>query len=172
MALNPYATNLGDQDARAVLASTPGLVHTIACALTPEQVEAPWAPSIDGKRKWSPREIVAHLADCEMVFSFRLRQTLAPSAGQPHAVIQPFDQDAWASRYAAYPLPAALELFRAAREWNLKLIGSLSEAEFTRECTHPERGTMTFRTILETMAGHDLNHLKQLESIPGFDQSA
>jgi hypothetical protein len=28
---------------------------------------------------------------------------------------------------------------------------------------HPERGTMTFQTIIETMAGHDLNHLAQLQ---------
>jgi hypothetical protein len=31
--------------------------------------------------------------------------------------------------------------------------------------THPERGTMTFQTIVETMAGHDLNHLAQLKKI-------
>jgi hypothetical protein len=31
--------------------------------------------------------------------------------------------------------------------------------------THPERGTMTFQTIVETMAGHDRNHVKQIEAI-------
>lgn len=164
MELNPYASFLrglaGEQDARAVLAATPGLLHTAACALTPEQVAAPIAPG-----KWSPLQIVAHLADCEVVFSFRLRQTLAPSPGQQHAVIQPFDQDAWATHYAGYDLPSGLELYRAAREWNLKLIGGLSEAEMARETTHPERGTMTFRTILETMAGHDLNHLAQIQRV-------
>jgi hypothetical protein len=58
---------------------------------------------------------------------------------------------------------SALEMFRAARVWNLRLIGGLSEADFAREMTHPERGTMTFWTVVETMAGHDLNHLGQLE---------
>ena len=83
MELNPYARYLDGQDARAVLAATPGLLHQSACALTPEQVEAPIAPG-----KWSPRQIVAHIADCELAFSFRLRQTLA----EPHYVAQPFDQ--------------------------------------------------------------------------------
>ena len=106
MELNPYAKYLGEQDARAVLAATPGLLHQAACALTPEQVEAAIAPG-----KWSVREIVAHMADCEVVFSFRLRQTLAEDG----PVIQPFDQDKWARRYAAYSLPAGLEMFRAAR---------------------------------------------------------
>ena len=146
-----------------VLAATPGLVHQAVCALTPEQLEAPIGPAVAGKARWSPREIVAHLADCELVFSFRLRQTLATVA----PVIQPFDQEAWAERYQGYDLPSALELFRAARGWNVKLIGGASAADFAREVTHPERGTMTFRTIVETMAGHDLNHLAQLQKLVG-----
>ena len=167
MATNPYAQHLdgpggpGAQAARAVLAATPGRLHQLCCELTPEQIEAPWAPG-----KWSPREIVAHLADCELAFSFRFRQTLAAAAHAP-AAVQPFDQDAWAGRYAAYTLPEALELFRAARLWNLKLIGSLSAADLEREAMHPERGAMTFQLQTELVAGHDLNHLKQLESVAG-----
>jgi uncharacterized damage-inducible protein DinB len=156
MVLNPYAKFLGEQDARAVISATPGLLHQAVCALTPEQIEAPIAAG-----KWSPRQIVAHLADCELVFGFRLRQTLAMNA----PVIQPFDQDVWAERYAAYDLPVALEMFRAARGWNLKLIGGASEADFAREMTHPERGTMTFAAVVETMAGHDLNHLAQVQGV-------
>ncbi len=156
MEINPYAKYLGEQDARAVMAATPGLVHQALCALTPEQVEAPIAAG-----KWSPRQIVAHLADCELVFGFRLRQTLAMA----NPVIQPFDQDAWAEHYAGYDAPSAIELLRAARGWNIKLIGTLSEAEFAREMTHPERGTMTFQDVLATMAGHDLNHLGQLQAV-------
>jgi uncharacterized damage-inducible protein DinB len=158
MELNPYAKYLSGQNARAVLAATPGLLHQAACALTPEQVEAPIAPG-----KWSIREIAAHLADCELVFSFRLRQTLAEDG----PVIQPFDQDVWARRYASYDLPAGLELFRAARGWNLQLIGGLGGADLARTMTHPERGTMTFQTVIETMAGHDLNHLGQVQGYVG-----
>jgi hypothetical protein len=156
---NPYAAQLGSQDARAVLASTPGLIHQAVCALTPEQIEAPIAPG-----KWSPREIVAHLADCELAFSFRLRQTLAAPADEP-ALLQPFDQTAWSQRYVAYDMPSALELFRAARGWNLKLIGTLSQADLDRPAFHPERGEQTFQSILETSAGHDLNHLVQLQRL-------
>jgi hypothetical protein len=154
---NPYAAQLGTQDARAVLASTPGLLQQATAALTPEQIAAPIAPG-----KWSPCEIVAHLADCEIAFSFRLRQILAAPAAEP-AWLQPFDQDAWAKHYSAYDLPGALELFRANRLWNLKLVGTLSQADLDRAAHHPERGDLTFQTVLETMAGHDLNHLGQLQ---------
>ncbi len=154
MELNPYASCLGDLDARAVLSATPGLLHQAACALTPEQVAAPTAPG-----KWSVCQTVAHMADCELVFSFRLRQTLAEDS----PTVQPFDQDRWARHYAAYDLPSGLELFRASREWNLKLISDLSAADLVCPMTHPERGTMTFQNLLETMAGHDLNHLRQVQ---------
>jgi uncharacterized damage-inducible protein DinB len=151
--LNPYAKFLGAGDARVVIAMTPGLVNQAISAMTPEQIDAPISEG-----KWSPREIVAHLADCELVFAFRLRQTLA----MPSPVIQPFDQDDWAKQYAVYDIASALAMFHAAREWNVKLIGGLSEADWQREMTHPERGTMTFQTVVETMAGHDINHLEQL----------
>jgi hypothetical protein len=159
MQANPYAQNLGTQDARAVIASTPGLVHQAVCSLTTEAIESPIAPG-----KWSPRLVVAHLADCELAHGFRLRQTLAAPAGE-RALLQPFDQDAWARHYAGYDLQSALELFRAARVWNLKLIGTLSQADLDRPAHHPERGDLTFQTILETMAGHDLNHLAQLQRL-------
>jgi uncharacterized damage-inducible protein DinB len=154
--MNPYAKLLDVQDARVVMAATPGLVHQAVCAMTPEQIEAPISEG-----KWSPRQIVAHLADCELAFGFRMRQTLAEEA----YVTQAFDQDRWAEHYSHYDMPSAMAMFRAAREWNVKLVGGLSEADLAREMTHPERGTMAFTGLLETIAGHDLNHLKQLQGV-------
>jgi hypothetical protein len=111
--------------------------------------------------KWSVREILCHLADCEIVFAYRLRQTLA----EPHHVIQPFDQDAWAQTYAAYDAQSALAVFTAVRNYNVKLIASLAPEALSKPVTHPERGTMTFESIVETMGGHDLNHIVQIEKI-------
>lgn len=111
--------------------------------------------------KWSAREILCHLADCEIAFGFRLRQTLA----EPDHVIQPFDQELWAKRYAHLDGTAALSTFVALRSWNLAMLKGLSPDDFNIPATHPERGRMAFRTILETMGGHDLNHIGQLETI-------
>jgi uncharacterized damage-inducible protein DinB len=160
MELNPYASFLNGQNPVPVLTSTVDRIHRLTMNLTADQINASPAP-----RKWSIREIVSHLADCEIVFSFRLRQTLAPTLDQPHTIIQPFDQDAWATRYAAYQFEPALALFRAARNWNLLFLNTVSEADRQRPTTHPERGTMTFWTIIETMAGHDINHLGQIERL-------
>jgi uncharacterized damage-inducible protein DinB len=156
MDLNPYAKFLDGRDPIPVITSTADHLRAVTEPLSPAQADAPPAPG-----KWSVREIIAHLADCELVFSFRLRQTLS----EEHAIIQPFDQEIWAKRYAAYDLPSALALFTATRNWNLKLLTTVDEADRHRPTTHPERGTMTLWTIVETMAGHDINHLQQLERI-------
>ncbi len=52
-----------------------------------------------------------HLADCELVFAFRLRQTLAEDA----PVVQPFDQEKWAVTYTGVAASQALEVFTAMR---------------------------------------------------------
>jgi uncharacterized damage-inducible protein DinB len=160
MELNPYAIYLNGQDPIPVLTTTAERLQTLTASLTGAQINTPPAPG-----KWSICEIVAHLADCETVFSFRLRQTLAPAPDQPHAIIQPFDQEAWARRYEAYQLESALALFQAARNWNLLFLTTVSQDDRHRPTTHPERGTMPFWTIVETMAGHDINHLQQIERL-------
>jgi len=132
-------------------------------AIGPTRLEVSPAPG-----KWSARDIVAHLADAEVVFAFRLRQTLA----EDHHVIQPFDQDRWAKSYTACDARLALAALSALRAWNVALIQSVEAPDLSKPVTHPERGTMTFQTIVETMAGHDRNHIKQVEAIAGQPSSA
>ena len=158
--MNPYATQLGSRDPIATVAETPARLSSLMGRIGAERMNQPAAPG-----KWSPRQIACHLADCELAFSFRLRQTLSQDAH----VMQPFDQDRWADNYAAYEAPAALAVFSVVREWNLALLRSLPAEAFARKVSHPERGEMTFRTIVETMGGHDLNHLKQLEQMATGD---
>jgi hypothetical protein len=160
MELNPYAIYLNGRDPIPVLTATAERIRALTAGLTAAQINT--SPAL---RKWSIREITAHLADCEIVFSFRLRQTLAPELNQPHAIIQPFDQDAWAKRYEAYQFDPALALFQAARNWNLLFLANVTPDDRHRLTTHPERGTMPFWTIVETMGGHDINHLQQIERL-------
>ena len=80
-------------------------------------------------------------------------------------MLQPFDQEKWAAPYKGIAAKDAFAAFTAIRNWNLLLIGKTLATSATRPVTHPERGTMTFQTIVETMAGHDLNHLAQLRRI-------
>jgi hypothetical protein len=154
--LNPYAKFLDGRPLEAILSATSHEVANKLQMIGPDRSNEPSAPG-----KWSPAEIVCHLADCEIAFAFRLRQTLA----EDHHVLQPFDQDKWSVPYKGIPARDALAAFTAIRTWNLKLIAKALPVSESKPVTHPERGTMTFQNIVETMAGHDLNHLAQLARI-------
>jgi len=156
MAANPYASFLGDRDALQVIGATPDRLRTLLDTLGEHGEERALAPG-----KWSARKILCHLADCETAFAFRLRQALA----EDHHVLQPFDQEKWAANYDAYTTREAWVVIAALRKWNLRLIESALPSAKSKPLTHPERGEMTFQTIVETMAGHDLNHIGQLERI-------
>ena len=156
--MNPYAAFLGDRNPTDVLEQTSRLLSKAGERLTPANLE--WRPA---PGKWNAREIFCHLADCEIAFGFRLRQTLA----EKNHVIQPFDQEKWAGMYGGLSAHSALSTFSALRDWNLALIGAASPEGMAKKVTHPERGDMTFGVIVETMAGHDLNHLKQIDAIVG-----
>lgn len=146
---NPYAKYLGDLDPLPVLAETPARL----AAIDPANYGTPWAPG-----KWTYGQIIAHLADCEVAFAFRLRQ----AAAEDHYVVQPFDQDRWADTYPTADPAAALAVFTSVRQWTLAFLRALPPETMDKPVSHPERGEITFRTIVEIIAGHDRNHLAQL----------
>lgn len=153
--MNPYAAFLGSRDPMATIAETPSCLHSMLGHLTPAELSR--AP----EGKWSIREVLAHLADTEIVFAFRLRQAVAE---ENHA-IQPFDQDAWAAGYSKVDATAALAVFSTVRRWNITFLKALPTEAFRKTLSHPERGPMILQTVVETMAGHDLNHVAQLEKL-------
>jgi hypothetical protein len=154
--MNPYAPQLGSRDPFKVVATTARHLEQLSVALGPVRMEESPAPG-----KWSPLEILCHLADCELVFAYRIRQALA----EDHHVVQTFDQEIWGRNYAGYDAQAAMMTFSCVRQWNLMLLRGLPADVMTKPISHPERGEMTFRELIETIAGHDLNHLAQLEAI-------
>jgi hypothetical protein len=160
MSLNPYAKYVGEADPYQTIVATP---HRLSDLIHPmvSQGDARRLTQAPAPGKWSVRDILCHLADCEIAFAFRLRQALA----EPNHIIQPFDQDNWAAPYSHFDATSALATFTALRDWNCKLIATVPPEAYDKPLTHPERGTMVFRTLVETMAGHDLNHLRQIEAL-------
>lgn len=154
--MNPYASQLGSQDPIRVLSETASRLQELAQSLGDSRIEPPIASG-----KWSPRQIFIHLADCELAFGFRYRQALA----EDNHLVQPFDQDKWAGAYGAYHARQALDTFTALRQWNLALIRTLSSEQMAKTVIHPERGQETLRGLIEVTAGHDINHLRQLEAV-------
>src|SRR6266852_2946274 len=113
--------------------------------------------------KWSVSEIVAHLGDAEIVIGFRIRSIL----GAPGTPIAAYDQDSWATsgHYDKRDPRKSVEQFSVVREANLALLKSLTPGQWKQYGMHSERGQETIEQIVRMTAGHDINHLQQIERI-------
>ena len=113
--------------------------------------------------KWSVNEIVAHLGDAEIVIGFRMRMIL----GAPGAPIAAYDQDSWVTsgHYEQRDPRKSVEQFRVVREANLALLKSLTPEQWKHYGMHSERGQETIERMVRMTAGHDMNHLQQIEEI-------
>lgn len=146
--------------------STPGKLAALIKRLDKKQLNYRSAPG-----KWSIVEILAHLADAELVGSWRMRLIL----GQNGTPIQAFDQGAWAGtfRYNRRDPKTSLATFTMLRQNNLALLKSVPKALWDNYGMHQERGKETITQIVRMFAGHDLNHLRQVEELakPGAKKS-
>jgi uncharacterized damage-inducible protein DinB len=113
--------------------------------------------------KWSVAEILAHLADVEIVIGWRMRSIL----GDPGTPVQAYDQNAWVTsgHYEKRDPGKSIELQRVVREANLALLKSLSPDQWKHFGQHAERGQESIEHIVRMVAGHDINHIRQIERI-------
>jgi hypothetical protein len=138
--------------------ATPGRLARLIRGRSRAQLSRRPAPG-----KWSVAEILAHLAESEMVGGYRMRMILS-AGGTP---IQAFDQDKWAKvgNYARRDPKQSLELFSALRRSNLLLLRSLKPRQWRMYGMHAERGKETVARVATMFAGHDINHTRQIEKI-------
>ena len=142
----------------AVLQSTPQKLSRQVRGLNQAKLGRRPAPG-----KWSIREILAHLAETEIVIGYRLRM-IRSSNGTP---IQAFDQDVWAqsSNYARMDARLALASFGALRRLNVAFLKSIPASKLGYYGMHSERGKETIAHLIRLFAGHDINHLTQVARI-------
>jgi len=149
---------LGDRDPVAILRGMPDALRAALEGWSAEQLNRQEAAG-----KWAARDVVAHLADSEIVVGFRMRMVLA----QDRPPLVGIDQDLWADRlrYRDFPVGDFLEQFAALRRANLKHWERLTDAELERLGVHSERGDESLAHMRRLYAGHDLMHLRQIERI-------
>ena len=151
-------SNADGQDGLAILAETPGRLKALLDTSPPASWRQRPAPG-----RWSAGEVLAHLADAEIVTGWRVRSILA-SNGTP---LQAFDQDEWADafKYSEVDPSEALQTFTAARTSLLSLLERVDPLRHTHHGLHAERGQETIGHLIRLYAGHDINHLKQIEAL-------
>ena len=152
---------VGALDPVALMALAPDRFAEVIVGAAPHQLATPEEPGA-----WSLNEVLAHLADVELAWGFRLRQTLT----SPSHVMDGFDQGAWATRLHYRELDAheSLALFGAQRRRNVGIWRSLTDADWAREARHSQRpGGESLRAIATLIAGHDIRHLRQAVRLRG-----
>jgi hypothetical protein len=146
---------LGRRDPFEVMSSTAEVLKGIVHKHTPDQMRTrPFAG------KWTPNEIIGHLADSEWVYGFRQRLILSEEAPQ----ILGMDQDLWvaAQRHNDREPTDLVAMFRELRRHNIVLWQQMSRSDFERYGVHNERGNESLGMMLRMLAGHDLSHIDQI----------
>jgi hypothetical protein len=148
----------GGRDPLKLQAAAPARLKKLLKGVSPAKAKKRPAPD-----KWSIAEIVAHISDTELVGGYRIRAIL----GQPGTQIIGFDQDAWvtALHYDKRDLKKSFAQYCALREANLALLKSLTPEQWKHAGMHNERGEESVETIARMFAGHDINHIEQVERI-------
>jgi len=159
--IDRIVSNVGSDDPWKVLESSARRLRDLVNGRSDAELARQPAPG-----RWSARAIVAHLADCEVVLGWRVRSILAVNG----AALQPFDQNRWAETFAyeQAPLSDSLDLFDVNRRANLRLLRaarSAGQAALEQFGMHAERGKESIAHLIRLSAGHDLNHIRQIETL-------
>ncbi|HLV96868.1 MAG TPA: DinB family protein [Candidatus Acidoferrales bacterium] len=146
------------QDALKLQSETPGVLARLIEGVPEMKLKERPRPD-----KWSVVEILAHLAEDELTSSWRYRQMIEHDG----ETLLGFDQELWArlGNYRSWDAHEALEMFRLLREANVRMLSGLSAEEWNRSGNHAERGRLTVRELAKHMAAHDINHIKQIETL-------
>jgi len=146
------------QEPLKVQAATPKKLDRLVKGVSPAKLRKRPAPE-----KWSVAEILAHLADVEIVIGWRMRSIL----GAPGIAVQAYDQNAWNASLHYDKRDPRKDLIqqRVLREANLAMLKTLTPSQWKQFGTHSERGEESIERIVRMVAGHDLNHLQQIERI-------
>jgi len=156
MAPVPYADLVGEEDPLSLLASTAQRIAELVRGFDARRWAASYAPG-----KWTAAQLILHLAQDEIGWCNRIRLALTVEG----YVVQPYDGDSWVALETPADPQAALEAFLALRRLNLPLYRRIPSDRRARAIPHPEAGSISIDWILQTLAGHDLHHLKHLQAI-------
>lgn len=152
------ASYVKGQDPMRMLRAAPGKLERTVAGVPRGRLTRPPAPG-----KWSVGEILAHLSEIELLWGYRIRTMLEREDPE----IVGMDQEVWArvGRYAKRDPRASLGLYTALRRSHVALLDGLSAKDRARGGRHSQFGRLTIDGIIRLLAGHDVNHTRQIEAI-------
>ena len=128
-----------------------------------DRMDAATIDSATHPYRFSPREVVAHMADWEP----RLLQRMKTAAVQPGGGVEAYDEGQLAEQnaYANSDWRNQLDAFENSRKETIAFLKGLPNEDYDKHFVHPERGDVTIEDQAAMMLGHDLYHLDQLSEV-------
>jgi len=126
--------------------------------LTASQLDTPYRPG-----GWTVRQVVHHVPDSHLNAYVRFKLALTEDS----PTIKPYDEAAWAklADTAETPVEVSLQLLESLHARWVRLLESMTEADFARQFHHPESGTMSLDTYLSGYAWHCRHHVAHITQL-------
>lgn len=122
-------------------------------------------PELDRDRplsadRFTPREVVAHLADWEPIMRDRVRA----AAESPGSTIAAYDEGQMAldNKYSETDMEEQARILREERAKTVAYVQTLSPEQLGHTVIHPQRGVQTGEDLVAMLLGHDMYHVEQL----------
>jgi len=153
-----YAAALGGNDPIESMRKAPKRLKKLLKGVPEKRLKARPAAG-----KWSIKQILAHMADGEVMLGSRFRLV----AAMDRPPLLGYDQDAFVERLEVDKARAdeLLQDFAAVRKANVRLLERLPPGALARVGLHSERGEESLADMLVMYAGHDRVHEEQVERL-------
>ena len=140
------------------VAETPAKLRAAVAGLTETQLETPYRPG-----GWTVRQVVHHVPESHMNAFIRFK--LALTEDEP--TIKPYDESAWAKTpdVAVTPIETSLTMLEVLHDRWVRLLRSMTDADFARQFRHPEIGIVTLERNLSLYAWHGKHHVAHVTSL-------
>ncbi|HLJ57233.1 MAG TPA: DinB family protein [Chthonomonadaceae bacterium] len=116
--------------------------------------------------RFTPREVIAHIADWEPIMRGRVLQ----ACREPGSTVELFDEEemAIAADYASSDTAEQLARFLRERAGTVEMMRAVDPADWEKTVQHPERGLLSAGDLANLLLGHDLYHIDQLSAYLGI----
>ena len=154
----PVTSTAEDRAAHiAVLCDLPERLSEVVNDLDEAQLDTPYRAG-----GWTVRQVVHHIADSHMNSYVRFKLALTES----EPVVKPYDEASWAVLAdSLLPVDVSLTLTWALHERWVALLESMTEKDFQKKYSHPERGVQDLATTLALYAWHSRHHTAHITSL-------
>jgi len=144
-------TDASRAQAIAAIADTPKNFRAAVKGLSDKQLDTPYRP--DG---WTVRQVVHHVPDSHLNAYIRTRLALT----EDNPTIKPYDEGKWAELADAKsgPIEPSLTMLESIHERWVRLLRSMTPAQFSLPFTHPEHGHRDIDWLLALYQWHGAHH--------------